>query len=73
MRIQLLTLEACERFGIAYQTAAQAVRVCKDFESWRQRQLSFAHHKEVSIHFQAEAVASRLRSGATDGILRSAG
>jgi len=40
--------EACERFGIAYQTAAQAVRVCKAFESWRQRQLSFAHHREVA-------------------------
>jgi triphosphoribosyl-dephospho-CoA synthetase len=42
------TQEACKRFGIEYQTAAQAVRVCKAIGSCRQRQLSFEHHKEVA-------------------------
>ena len=49
MRIQLLTLEACERFGIAYQTAAQAVRVCKAFERCvRIHLLTFTHHALVA-------------------------
>ncbi len=38
----------CKLFGIEYQTAAQAVRVCKAIGSCRQRQLSFEHHKEVA-------------------------
>ncbi len=37
--------EACQAFGIAYNTAAQAVRVCKAFESCLRRQLSWHHHK----------------------------
>lgn len=41
--------EACKRFGIEYQTAAQACRVCKSLTpSCRQRQLRFEHHKEVA-------------------------
>jgi hypothetical protein len=38
-----------KRFGIEYQTAAQAVRVCKAIGSCRRlQQLSFYHHKEVA-------------------------
>lgn len=39
---------ACERFGIAYQTAVQAVRVCKAFESCVRTQLSYEHHRIVA-------------------------
>ncbi len=36
-------------FGIEYQTAAQAVRVCNSIESCLRRQLlTFHHHKEVA-------------------------
>jgi len=36
-------------FGIEYQTAAQAVRVCKAIGSFlRRKELSFHHHKEVA-------------------------
>jgi site-specific DNA-methyltransferase (adenine-specific) len=47
--------EACERFGIAYDTAAQAVRVAAAFpESCLRRQdLGWHHHKEVANHEQA--------------------
>jgi hypothetical protein len=41
--------EACERFGIEYQTAKHAVTGCRAFpEKCRHRHLSFAHHKEVA-------------------------
>ena len=40
---------ACERFGIAYQTAVNASSCCRAFpQSNRQRLLSFAHHKEIA-------------------------
>ena len=43
--------EACERFGIAYQTAANGVRVCKAFESSRRREeLTFGHYESVANH-----------------------
>jgi 16S rRNA G966 N2-methylase RsmD len=47
--------EACERFGIAYDTAAQAVRVAAAFpESCLRRQdLGWHHHKEVANHEHA--------------------
>ncbi len=42
---------ACEKFRIAYDTAAQAVRVCKAFESCRRlQQLTFEHHQSVANH-----------------------
>ena len=41
--------EACERFGIAYQTAAQAVWVSSAFESsTRVEELTFKHHEAVA-------------------------
>lgn len=41
--------EACERFGIAYRTANQAVYVCKAFESsTRVEHLSWKHHQVVA-------------------------
>lgn len=41
--------QACELFGIAYQTAVQAKRVCGAIESCLRRQhLTFHHHKEVA-------------------------
>jgi DNA (cytosine-5)-methyltransferase 1 len=42
--------EACERFGIAYQTAAQAVRVCRAFPEccMRIQHLTFNHHQLVA-------------------------
>lgn len=41
--------EACAMFGIEYQTAAQAVRVCKAIESCtRVQHLSWKHHQEVA-------------------------
>lgn len=46
--------EACERFGIAYDTAAQASRVCAAFESCvRTQDLTFEHHRIVANHPQA--------------------
>ena len=41
--------EACERFGIAYQTARNALTVAKAFELSRRRDdLSPQHHAEVA-------------------------
>ena len=41
--------EACERFGIAYQTAATAGKVCRAFNScMRMQDLSFSHHELVA-------------------------
>ena len=49
-----LLSEACERFGIKYDTAAQAVRVSSAIESCLRRQhLSWHHHKEVANHSEA--------------------
>lgn len=46
--------EACKRFGIAYDTASQAIRVCKAIESCnRLQQLGFAHHMAVANHEDA--------------------
>jgi len=46
--------DACERFGIAYDTAAQAVRVASAFKSCRRLQhLTFGHHALVANHDQA--------------------
>jgi len=46
--------EACERFGIAYDTAAQATRVAAAFESCtRVQDLSWKHHQEVANNSQA--------------------
>jgi hypothetical protein len=41
--------EACKRFGIAYDTAKQSVRVCGAIERCsRLHQLGFYHHMEVA-------------------------
>lgn len=41
--------EACKRFKVEYQTAAQAKRVCSKIESCRRLQdLGFYHHQEVA-------------------------
>lgn len=41
--------QACERFGIAYKTAAQAAWVAGKIESsLRREHLEFGHHKEVA-------------------------
>lgn len=46
--------EACERFGVAYDTAKQATRVCRDFERCRRlHNLSFGHHQSVAGHPEA--------------------
>ena len=46
--------DACERFGIAYDTALQASRVAAAFKSCLRRQdLGWHHHKEVANHEQA--------------------
>jgi len=46
--------EACKRFGIAYDTAKQAVRVCGAIERCnRLHQLGFAHHMAVANHDDA--------------------
>ncbi len=43
------TQEACKRFGIEYQTAAQAKSIAEKIESCLRRQdLSWHHHKEVA-------------------------
>ncbi len=47
--------EACKRFGIAYDTAAQAKRVCSQIESCRRlQQLGFYHHQEVANRDDAQ-------------------
>ncbi len=49
--------EACERFGIAYDTALQAVRVCKAIESCtRVQDLSFTHHQVIAGREDAPAL-----------------
>ncbi len=49
--------EACSRFGIAYQTAADAVYVCKAIESSvRNEHLEFGHHKIVAGREDAPAL-----------------
>ena len=56
--------EACERFGIAYDTAAQATRVSAAFPEscMRIQDLTFNHHQIVANHPQAgEHHARRLR------------
>jgi len=46
--------EACERFGIAYDSAADAARVAAAFESReRSRHLEWSHHRIVANHDQA--------------------
>ena len=46
--------EACERFGIAYDTAKQATRVAAAFERCsRLHHLDFSHHQAVANHPQA--------------------
>jgi site-specific DNA-methyltransferase (adenine-specific) len=40
--------EACERFGIAYQTAKDAAYVCRAFERSCRHYLSFEHHRTVA-------------------------
>lgn len=65
--------EACERFGIAYDTAAQATRVAAAFpESCLRRQhLGWHHHKEVANHPQAgELLEWAAETGATVKQLR---
>ena len=64
--------EACERFGIAYDTAAQAVRVAGAFECCLRRQhLGWHHHKEVANHPQAaDLLAWAEEQGATVKQLR---
>jgi site-specific DNA-methyltransferase (adenine-specific)/site-specific DNA-methyltransferase (cytosine-N4-specific) len=64
--------EACERFGIAYDTALQASRVSAAFESCLRRQhLGWHHHKEVANHDQAtELLAWAAETGATVKQLR---
>ena len=64
--------EACERFGIAYDTAAQAGRVAAAFESCLRRQdLGWHHHKEVANHDQAaDLLAWAEEAGATVKQLR---
>lgn len=64
--------EACERFGVAYQTAANAKWVCENFESSaRAEQLSFKHHETVAGRADAEELLDwAARSGATVKELR---
>lgn len=64
--------EACERFGIAYDTAAQATRVAAAFESCtRVQDLSWKHHQEIANHPQAaELLEWAAESGATVKQLR---
>lgn len=65
--------EACERFGIAYDSAAQATRVASAFhESCLRRQdLGWHHHKEVANHKQAaELLEWAAATGATVKQLR---
>ena len=47
--------EACERFGISYDHAAQAVRVASAFECCdRSQHLTWTHHHVVANHDQAD-------------------
>lgn len=64
--------EACERFGIAYDTAAQATRVAAAFESCvRTQDLTFEHHRIVANHPQAgELLEWAAEEGATVKQLR---
>jgi 16S rRNA G966 N2-methylase RsmD len=64
--------EACERFGIAYDTAAQAVRVAAAFKSCtRVQDLGWKHHQEVANHDQAsDLLAWAVETGATVKQLR---
>ena len=64
--------EACERFGIAYKTAAQAAWVASHFEcSCRQEHLTYGHHESVAGHPQAgELLEWAAESGATVKQLR---
>jgi site-specific DNA-methyltransferase (adenine-specific) len=64
--------EACERFGIAYDTALQASRVSSAFKSCiRIQDLTFAHHQVVANHKQAgELLEWAAESGATVKQLR---
>lgn len=65
--------EACERFGIAYGTAANAASVCRAFpeSSLRREHLEFAHHQAVANHPQAgELLEWAAKSGATVRELR---
>lgn len=64
--------EACERFGIAYQTAKQAAWVAGTFErSCRQDHLTYGHHESVAGHPQAgELLEWAAESGATVKQLR---
>lgn len=59
--------EACERFGIAYKTAAQAAWVAGAFESSsRLEDLSFGHYDAVCGNPQAgELLEWAAESGAT--------
>jgi ATP phosphoribosyltransferase regulatory subunit HisZ len=59
--------EACERFGIAYDTALQASRVSSAFESCiRIQDLTFAHHHARDTARVAEAFSSEDRSSLLD-------
>lgn len=53
--------EACERFGIAYQTAKDAAWVATAFpeRSSRKDLLDFSHHKAVANHPQAGDLLER--------------
>ena len=65
--------DACERFGIAYGTAANAASVARAFpkSSLRSEHLEFAHHKEVANHDQAtELLAWAEANGSTVKQLR---
>jgi site-specific DNA-methyltransferase (adenine-specific) len=64
--------EACERFGIEYQTAKNAAWVAGAFErSLRRDLLEWSHHKEVANHDQAaELLAWAEAEGATVKQLR---
>jgi 16S rRNA G966 N2-methylase RsmD len=64
--------EACERFGIAYDSAAQAVRVASAFESCtRVQDLGWKHHQEVANHpLAAELLEWAEETGATVKQLR---
>lgn len=64
--------QACERFGIAYDTAKQATRVAAAFERCsRLHHLDFGHHQTVANHPQAvELLEWAAESGATVKQLR---
>lgn len=64
--------EACARFGIAYDTAMQAARVCRAIEScMRIQELTFNHHQVVANHPDAPALLGwAAENGATVKELR---